>query len=890
MRIFLLPCLLHLGRALVPFAALVPLAAGAARAEEAPAGLGVTMTEMLQGSKSGFFLLRFNGMGVDEEPLAILSREGARLVVGLPDRDAPRFVVRVEENPDYLAFHLDEKRGDFSGREVSLLFRSQHARNLEAIALDYMGRIRSRGSLSLVWPYLWNSNPSDPLGAFAVFREGSASERDESLAAVWAEGTLPHPDLGVPWTKARVREWIDAYCEKFDGLSETVLSAGTGAELRQLTEWLHRAGVRRVYLHTDTWRGEYWPARRSFVAVKPEVFPGGDADLKRYRDELGGKGMLLRLHNVSGGIGSRDPEFFTRERVDPRLSTWVKGRLEAPVAAAGGDWLFRPEPGSELPHLRMGRYWNLNFFRIGAELVRVAELQDVDGPVWRLKGVMRGRGSTRASGHQAGEEVAGLMSAYGQNFVPDSHSDLFGEMASRYANFINAMELDHQHYDGAEIHIDTTPWGFDKFSFLVTRGLRRSVTSSTSGGTSVPWNFEHRFSRVKAIRELTTRGVFIPVLLDGHRNASSWLDANYELAIGFAKNGGGRLGFSKPEPMFGISPEIFAGHGLMPRYERLFRDWHDAAGSIGEKEIDFLRATLTPARSSPSQAGLHLQPSEIPVLTRQAGGFAFVPTCVMVREGLDAPWISGQEFGPLGPRQYLQPGDKVRLTNPYAAQAPELILRVLPALGVAAAQATAAAPAVRHADDMLESYRTGTEKTPREPGDPGPARPSPAASPAPSLMPANAQALSWGGDTTMVWRQGQLDLRLDNASSKPVSEESDLPSWKCNVPMAGRRGLAFDVVGDGSGAVLLAVLQAGGRRDYAIRIDFTGPRRVVIPNGEASWAEGCWGWRFPAKQFDYQASISRMSLGFGSASCATRSSASAAARCNSRERSWRANT
>lgn len=123
----------------------------------------------------------------------------------------------------------------------------------------------------------------------------------------------------------------------------------------------------------------------------------------------------------------------------------------------------------------------------------------------------------------------------------------------------------------------------------------------------------------------------------------------------------------------------------------------------------------------------------------------------------------------------------------------------------------------------------------------------------------------------MVWRQGQLDLRLDNASSKPVSEESDLPSWKCNVPMAGRRGLAFDVVGDGSGAVLLAVLQAGGRRDYAIRIDFTGPRRVVIPNGEASWAEGCWGWRFPAKQFDYQASISRMSLGFGSVPAKTSS-------------------
>ncbi|MEI8310183.1 MAG: hypothetical protein WCH98_05445 [Verrucomicrobiota bacterium] len=837
------------------------LAAG--RADAAPDRLGVTMDDLLASPKSGFFLLRFNGRDLVEEPLQILSRDGIKLVVGLPDRETPRFIFRIGEDPDFLAIHLEEARGDFSGRDLSLAFRSQFNQKLEAIPLNYMGKDLSRDSLSLVWPYLWNTNKSDPLGSFAVFKAGTDEQCDESLAAIWAEGTLPHPDLGVPWTKEKVKEWVDAYNEKYEGLSETTISAKSSEELYQLTDWLHRTGVRRVYLHTDTWRGEYWPVTRSFVSVNPDVFPGGREDLKRYREYLKKKGMQLRLHSVSGGIGGQDPEFFAADRVDSRLSTWVKGRLEAPVSATANEMLFRPDPGAELPHLRLGNYWNMLTFRIGGEVLRAAELLDVDGPVWRLKGLTRGQGKTPATAHEAGEEMAGLLSAYGKNFVADSRSDLFGEMASRYAKLINEAELDHQHYDGGEIHVDVTPWGFDKFTFLVARQLNRPVTSSTSSGSSVPWNFEYRFSKIRALKELSYFGASIPVLLDGHRNASSWLDANYAVASTLSKTGGLRLGFAKPEPMFGVSPDIIAGHGLMPRFEQIFRDWHAAVGSVGDKELAYLRGMFTPVKSQLRQAGQHSQSYDVPVLVKRADGYAIVPTRVMLRDGLDAPWLTGQEFGPVGPRQYLQPGDHVVLTNPYSAQPPDLVLHVLPALGVGSSLANGAPASDKKAEAMLESYRAGTEKTQDKPQE-NSAPASPAADqPAPTLMPALAKAVAPAGDTQLEIKPGQIELTARNASSKGVWEEAALPSWKCKIPLLGRRGVALDVVGDGSGAVLLMVLDAGGKRDYVIKIDFTGPRHIVIPNGEAAWSEGCWGWRFGAKHFDYEATLGAVSLGFG---------------------------
>lgn len=825
-----------------------------AAVEPSATAAGITLDELLQANPGAFVLLSFDGARVREQPLSVFARDGARVTVEISGQALPRFTLRVDESPSYFALHLEQAQGDFGARDTSLAFRGPPAVRFEAFCLDYMGRNDSDARrLQLTWPYLWNPNPADPLGAFAIVRSGLSDEaRDGALADIWAEGTLPHPEIGEPWTRAAVERWVDMYHEKFARLSETTLSAANPAELYQLSEWLADTGCRRVYLHTDTWRAEYWPRKRSFVALNPAVFPGGRDDLKAYRRFLNQRGVLLRLHNVSAGIGLQDPEFVLGDRVDSRLATWVQGRLEEAVTGDATEIRFRPNPDSSFPHIRLETHWNLKRFRIGAEVLEVGEIHDADQPVWRLRSVKRGFGGTPASLHLASTPAAGLLCTYGQNYVPDNQSSLLPEMAVRYATLINEAELDHQHYDGAEIHMHLEPWGFDKLSSLVASRVGRATTTSTSGGRPTKWNFELNFSRIRRLRELGYWGAAIPVLLDGHRNASSLLDAHFEIGSRLLRPAR-RLGFFKPEPMFGVTFAALQGHGLMPEYVELFRHWTKAIGGIGERETAWLREHLKPVQSKLRQRGHHEQGWDVPVLVKGADGFALVPTRVLVREGMDAPWLTGQEFGPVGPRQYVLPGEAIRLHNPHPAQPPGLILHVLPALRRSSAGG-AAAVAVARQDDTLADYQTGTVSHP--------ALPTVSSAPATTLWSAKSSVTA-AGDTRLVVDAGAIELSAENPSGEAIWEEQQLPSWACAVPLGGRRGLHLDIVGDGSGAVLVCQLHGRGVRDYVVKIDFKGPRQFTIPNGEAAWTAACWGWRFDAHHFDYDAAVTRVNVGFG---------------------------
>lgn len=542
-----------------------------ATAAAAPRSAGLTFNELLRGAGAGFFLQRFTGAEVIEEPLPVLSRTGARIVIGLGERGSPSFTLRLQEHEAWLSLHLEEKQGEFAARHLGLVFRGASAPSCESFALDYIARDDSTAArLQLAWPYLWNPEPTDPLGAFAVLRRGLDDDaRDRVLAAIWAEGTLPHPDLGRAWTAEEALRWVAAYRTKFAGLSETTLSAASPAELYRLSHWLAETGCRRVYLHTDTWRGEYWPRTRSFVGINPRVFPRGREDLLAYRAFLAKRGMLLRLHNVSAGIGFQDAEFVSAQGADPRLATWVQGHLEGAITPEGVEARFRPDAGFTFPHLRLQPHWNLRRFQLGTEIVDVGVFEDVDTPVWRLRSLRRGYAGAAPATHAAGTPVRGLVCAYGQNLLPDNRSTLLVEMAERYATLINEAGLDHQHYDGAEIHAHLEPWGFDKLTYHIAAKVGRPTTSSTSGGRPTRWTFESHFSAIRGLTELGYWSASIPVLLDGHRSASSWLDAHYEIASRLLRPAR-RLGFYKPEPMFGLAVDALDGHGLMPRYVELF--------------------------------------------------------------------------------------------------------------------------------------------------------------------------------------------------------------------------------------------------------------------------------------------------------------------------------
>ena len=104
-------------------------------------------------------------------------------------------------------------------------------------------------------------------------------------------------------------------------------------------------------------------------------------------------------------------------------------------------------------------------------------------------------------------------------------------------------------------------------------------------------------------------------------------------------------------------------------------------------------------------------------------------------------------------------------------------------------------------------------------------------------------------------------VSAENLRNEDLWLASGYPFWGRAVTMPGH-GLSFEVTGDGSGAVLVIQLSGGGERDYIVKLDFTGKRKIVIPTGEVSWADGHWGRRPGTERFGYSG-IASVSMGFG---------------------------
>ncbi|MCE9632218.1 MAG: hypothetical protein K8S94_16085 [Planctomycetia bacterium] len=688
-----------------------------------------------------------------------------------------------------------------------------------------------------------------------MYPAGSDAEADESLLALWCAENLPKPVVGEQWTPERARRWLDDYHTRFQDMTTMILSAGSGKELYDLTDVAARHGIALIYLHTDTWRGEYWPRNHSWLHVNEKVFPAGRADLRRYKDHLDSRGMKLALHTTCAGIGPFDPERIAAG-VERNLASWCRGSLAGAIGAEADTITFRPAPGQDVPlsvqHVANGPgmrtpVFETNFVRIADEIVRVGAFEDTDRPVWTLRRCERGYGATNPAAHANGAEAVGLLCAYGQNFVPDNDSPLLGEMAREFAEFANEIRLDQLEYDAYEIH-GSTPWGPQKFSDAVARHLDHPVVSNTSSGRPVPANVELLFSRIRDINQFGYSTVNLSLQLDDHRPATSMLDAWFELSS-LAAKGVRRFQVLKPEPMFGVTSEILATHGLVEELFEAFSLWREVVPLLTNEQWQMVRTNLQPF-------GNHMQGKDLFQVRRAAHGYDVVPTRVILRRHGDVPWRVGQEFGPVGPRQFCQPGDAFEVENPYAAQPAGFVIRVLPELaeiGAAAAAATAARD-----DAVAESYRAAAAQA----AGAAPVAPTAPATASGTLLQPKATDIGNQRFARFEQDGDWLVMTADNPGNQPVRQEENQPGWQRQFSMAAGRGIAREIDGDGSGAIVLLQLHGRGIRDYVVKVDFKGQRTVQIPSGEASWAHGDWGWRFGSKHFDY-AGVRYVSLGFG---------------------------
>ena len=688
------------------------------------------------------------------------------------------------------------------------------------------------------------------------------TKQDQALYEIWTSEDFPRPAVKEPWNQQRARQWVADFVQRYSDQTMMIVGAQSPAELYQLTEYAQQAGVKEIYLHTDTWREEYWPIQYSHVRVYPQVFPAGLADLQKYTHYLKQRGMFLGLHYVCAGIGPADPDRIIGH-VSRNLASWGQGTLEEPLDKQSTTIRFRPASDTELPLLGpsgspglLAFYFDRSFVRIDEEIVRVGRFENTDQPVWTLQDCARGWGGTPQTTHAQGADSQGLISAYGQNFVPDLASPLFGEMVREYADFINAADVSHLVYDGYEIHAQQ-PWGPRKFSDAVSRLLDHPTLSGTSGGRPVESNIEYQFSTAKKVPCGLGALVTASIITEGHRRASSLLDVNYEISYQVAR-GGKQFAIQKPEPMFGITVATLNKHGLANQILDSIRLWKELTPKLSPQQLEYLRGKFIPVKSKLGQAGQHSEGPDLFLAGDTGDAYELVPTRVLLRKQGDVPWLSGQEFGPTGPRQFIQPGDEPLLVeNPYTTQPVHFSIHVLPEL-VGGVDAKAAQTSMTATAAALESYRTGADARGQQPIARTPQGPQSGTDLQPKAAEIQNQRYA------QFQQDGQaLIVSAENAKAEDVWIEEGLPSWSRAFSMATGRGISMDVTGDGSGAVLVLQVFSAGVRDYVVKINFTGKRSVIIPNGEVSWADGDWGWRFGAKHFDYHGNVGTLALGFG---------------------------
>jgi hypothetical protein len=814
---------------------------------------GADLPSIVRGGE-GFYL-----KGPEAEPVRLsrLSLElGGRLVVRSVD-GAKVVVFRVTRGRRHLAFRIERVEGITPEGLEGLHFQMDAGRSLRVLDLDYMTRVDNGDqAVRVEWTELWRRLPNDPLGGFALYETTGDDDEDATLVELWVGEGLPHPKIDGEWTIERARQWIGDWQSRFAERDQLILAGRSLAELRDGVRFARRAGMKQIYLFTDTWRTDpFWPSTDLNWAVNRAVFPRGEADLREFSEFVRTNGMYLALHYVSGGVGLRDP-VYVGQAPDRRFASWGRGRLAHDVAADDLTLVFAPAAGVVRPEARRPsypRFFDAGLVRVNDELVRFSTVEERGDGTWMLKDCRRGQGSTLAVPQRHGAEMEGLLLAYGQNLVPDNDSTLLGEIAENYASLLNRCLVEHVEFDGAEIHAHDGRWGYRKFATRIYASLTHPTTAHDSAGRSPPAWFEYRLNSSRRLMRGScsySHGNYsVPVTLDTpSRPATTLLDAHFILSQG---NGGGALGICKPEPMFGVTMQMLEGHGLTGRFIEAMETWREVNQRLTDEQRERLNAHFSRPRGTEAIFNRHLRSPVVPVARRADAHYEIVPTRVLTRESGDILWQHGQEHGAISPRQFVKLGEPLLLQNPDSAQPAQFIIRVLPAFdpGREPKQARAGGEAVE--PTLTEFFVEGNDV----------ARPVARNAGVENvlLQPPDVQAIRSDGFTTISMQDHALVLSVSNPDAMVRRETENLPSWNLAVDMTWRRGVGMWVTGDGSGAVLLVKL---GRRDYVVPIDFHGRRYVEIPNGEVSWASGRWGWRMKTKSTDYSR-VRSVQIGFG---------------------------
>ncbi len=776
----------------------------------------------------GFFI---TNVGRARMPLSRLTFEN-NLLTAASNNGTQQVVFRVVKADRYVRFVIEHLKGFPTDSGFVLAFDMKVDPSVKVFATDYMtDEMNHRNGVSVEWNYLWNRNKANPLGSFALYHAPDEDAEDDILLQIWADEGLPHPKVRGEWTHQRAREWVAQWQKMFEDQSQFILEAENLEDLYKGVPYAEAAGVKQIYLFTNTWRGGFWPTTQAYWQLREDVFPEGVKDVRKYSDHLLSKGIYLKFHFLSGSIGFSDPVYVGR-KPDRRLASWGLGKLAQPADKDDTTLYFRPDRGVELPssldqgnfYLQpplMGRTFGFYRMRIEDEIILVGSFQQTDTDIWKLTGCKRGMYTTEAAVHGADADMAGLIDTYGQNFIPDNDSTMLEEMAKAYADLCNQGGVYNVEFDGFENNCYNGRWGGEKFASLLYRNLDHPCTSGGSAGRAPDCWIEYKLNSTKRLMEGFRFHVHssyrAPLILNSpSREATNLLDAHYELSQGAAAGAPG-MGMNKPQPMFGLTVDELEVYGLTREMAETVRRWKTASQYMTDEQRQTIKKSFLPADTKlPDSSREPRSPYVYWLDVVNDKTFEIRPVKVMTRREGDIMWHSWQEHGPIEPKQYIKPGEELEVENPFGPQLVRFIIRVL------------------WATDLTSEENI-------------------------CLVPENTKFGNLG-DTVINQKQGNLAITYDNPRGSDVWNPDGLPQWSiAPVDMNRHRAVGMTVTGDGSNSILVFEIPGS---DYVVPIYFRGTRYVEIPNGQAAWANGCWGWRVGTHQSSYSR-VGHFNIGFG---------------------------
>ena len=661
------------------------------------------------------------------------------------------------------------------------------ANGLHGIALNFMiydftaeGVEQPNPGVRILYEAPWVNPTSkyaewNPPARFGVYEIVDDATEDETLFDFWVDEGLPHPRVPGAWDRPAAKAWLDAWIAAQYDMSNLAMVPNNLSEWRKFIPLAKKADAKVLWFNFRAWD---WT---SIDNVNPAVFPNGVADFKSFSDDAKKQGLRLSTHRMSGGLDPRDPDY-CHPKPAPGLLAWANTTLTAPVGVSGRTIVTTSPPPGVTPPPSNGRdpHGRSPTCSVGGEYFEFANITMLPNGDWRMS-LERGVTRSYAIGTSVRCYVKGNL-----YFLPDAMSDLYEEVAIRYANFSNLLGFQDGSFDGAAWFSWYGRWAFYKFATLVYENLDHPTAVHTSGVLVSPGWPEYRFNAVRTAYHgsvSTYPGTSAPLRIDEAGHPQPGLEEVTNAIFGSL------AGNSRD---FTIGSDMFS---TLEAYERI--------GNVGEI-LELFKAYKSGSFALSEELREHMVAvSRFTEPRRKAKNTAY------------ARWmVEGTVF-----RKWMNAGTSEYHTFSFAASS------YVPSRFYMRSESS-------HALVLPPGLWSGFAH----------------AAVVGRLLPDFSATSAMNVDLLAKMKTGPiLRLSASNTGDSDSFDESRLTSYSvapASAPLNFTRhqGVGLFVDGDGSGATLVVrFLCPGVARDYAVPLTFKGRQWIEIPAGEQGWSARNWG-------------------------------------------------